>query len=85
VYIECGLWPIVLLLTFRKILSFQEAERLESETARRLREAKKLSLVVDLDQTVIHATVDPTVGEWIADETTASNPAVKVCMYGQTM
>jgi RNA polymerase II subunit A C-terminal domain phosphatase len=26
---------------------------------------RKLSLIVDLDQTVVHATVDPTVGEWI--------------------
>ena len=27
----------------------------------------KLSLVVDLDQTVLHATVDPSVHEWLHD------------------
>jgi RNA polymerase II subunit A-like phosphatase len=26
-----------------------------------------LSLIVDLDQTIIHTTVDPTVGEWMAE------------------
>lgn len=26
-----------------------------------------MSLIVDLDQTIIHATVDPTVGEWLDD------------------
>lgn len=30
-------------------------------------QAKKLSLIVDLDQTIVHATVDPTVGEWLQD------------------
>lgn len=29
--------------------------------------SRKLSLIVDLDQTIIHTTVDPTVGEWMAD------------------
>jgi len=28
---------------------------------------RKLSLIVDLDQTIIHTTVDPTVGDWMAD------------------
>jgi RNA polymerase II subunit A-like phosphatase len=28
---------------------------------------RKLSLIVDLDQTIIHTTVDPTVGEWMAE------------------
>jgi RNA polymerase II subunit A-like phosphatase len=45
----------------------QEAHRLESATASRLLQAKKLSLIVDLDQTIVHATVDPTVGEWLQD------------------
>jgi len=34
-------------------------------------------LVVDLDQTIIHATVDPTVAEWQKDETNPNHNAVK--------
>ncbi|GAA5866431.1 hypothetical protein JCM3774_004681 [Rhodotorula dairenensis] len=48
-------------------VSLEEAHRLESATASRLLQAKKLSLIVDLDQTIVHATVDPTVGEWLQD------------------
>lgn len=48
-------------------VSLEEAQRIERETAERLVKARKLSLIVDLDQTIVHATVDPTVGEWIAD------------------
>lgn len=47
-------------------VSREEAFRIEHETAQRLASARKLSLIVDLDQTVVHATVDPTVGDWIA-------------------
>ncbi|KZO92795.1 hypothetical protein CALVIDRAFT_296481 [Calocera viscosa TUFC12733] len=46
-------------------VSPEVAARLEHESATRLLGARKLSLVVDLDQTIIQATVDPTVGEWI--------------------
>lgn len=42
---------------------------METQTTTRLLSTKKLSLIVDLDQTIIHATVDPTVGEWLADST----------------
>lgn len=45
-------------------VSTDEALRVTDEEIRRLLSDRKLSLVVDLDQTVIHATVDPTVGEW---------------------
>ncbi|EIN13841.1 hypothetical protein PUNSTDRAFT_95201 [Punctularia strigosozonata HHB-11173 SS5] len=48
-------------------VSLQEAQRLERETADHLLKSRKLSLIVDLDQTIVHATVDPTVGEWIAE------------------
>ncbi|KDQ12066.1 hypothetical protein BOTBODRAFT_34921 [Botryobasidium botryosum FD-172 SS1] len=48
-------------------VSLQEAYRLEMETSQRLLRARKLSLIVDLDQTIVHATVDPTVGEWIQE------------------
>lgn len=54
-----------------------EAQRNETAAKRRLLESKKLSLVVDLDQTIIHATVDPTVGEWMDDETNPNHNAVK--------
>ncbi len=48
-------------------VSLEEAQRIERETADHLLQSKKLSLIVDLDQTIVHATVDPTVGEWIAE------------------
>ncbi|GAA5896864.1 hypothetical protein JCM6882_005053 [Rhodosporidiobolus microsporus] len=48
-------------------VSLDEAHRLESATTTRLLSARKLSLIVDLDQTIVHATVDPTVGEWLQD------------------
>lgn len=52
---------------FGPTVSLTEARRIERETAQRLLSARKLSLIVDLDQTIVHATVDPTVGEWIAE------------------
>ena len=48
-------------------VSLEEAQRIEQETAQHLFRSRKLSLIVDLDQTIVHATVDPTVGEWIAE------------------
>jgi RNA polymerase II subunit A-like phosphatase len=39
--------------------------------------SRKLSLIVDLDQTIIHATVDPTVGEWMRDPDNPNYNAVK--------
>lgn len=48
-------------------VSLEEAQRIERETAEHLLKLRKLSLIVDLDQTIVHATVDPTVGEWIAE------------------
>lgn len=50
-------------------VSQQEAARIENNNAKQLITEKKLLLVLDLDQTIIHATVEPTVGEWM------SNPA----------
>ena len=54
-----------------------EAAVAEHEAKRRLLSVKKLSLVVDLDQTVIQATVDPTVGEWQKDPQNPNHDAVK--------
>lgn len=52
---------------FGPTVSLEEARRIEKETADHLLKSRKLSLIVDLDQTIVHATVDPTVGEWIAE------------------
>ena len=48
-------------------VSLEEAQRIERETAEHLFKCRKLSLIVDLDQTIVHATVDPTVGDWITE------------------
>ncbi|KAI8092729.1 uncharacterized protein BX664DRAFT_327984 [Halteromyces radiatus] len=58
-------------------VSKKEAERLEQEDAIRLLKERKLILVVDLDQTIVHATWDPTVREWMDDETNANHEATK--------
>ena len=54
-------------LAFGPTVSLEEAQRIERETAEHLLSSRKLSLIVDLDQTIVHATVDPTVGDWIAE------------------
>lgn len=59
------------------LVSQAEASRADEEAKRRLLDSKKLSLVVDLDQTVIQATVDPTVGEWQQDTANPNHEAVK--------
>lgn len=58
-------------------VSEREATSIEEEAKRRLIGSRKLSLVVDLDQTIIHATVDPTVGEWQRDSSNPNHEAVK--------
>ena len=58
-------------------VSQDEATKVEEEAKRRLLASKKLSLVVDLDQTIIHATVDPTVAEWQKDTDNPNHEAVK--------
>ncbi|KAF2232797.1 hypothetical protein EV356DRAFT_504789 [Viridothelium virens] len=58
-------------------VSEAEAFRTQDEAMRRLLSKEKLSLVVDLDQTIIHATVDPTVAEWQNDENSPNHEAVK--------
>lgn len=46
----------------------QEAERLEKENAKRLLESRKLSLILDLDQTIVHASCDPRISHWKNEE-----------------
>lgn len=48
-------------------ISRHEATALDTQLVTRLKNDKKLILVVDLDQTVIHCGVDPTIGEWKND------------------
>ncbi|KAJ0426144.1 hypothetical protein BJY00DRAFT_273096 [Aspergillus carlsbadensis] len=57
-------------------VSEKEATRVEEDAKRRLLAGRKLSLVVDLDQTIIHATVDPTVGEWMEDKNNPNHEAL---------
>ena len=58
-------------------VSQNEASRAEEELQRRLLKHRKLTLVVDLDQTIIHACIEPTVGEWQRDPTSPNYEAVK--------
>lgn len=58
-------------------VSEETASKAESELQRRLLNDKKLSLVVDLDQTIIHACVDSTVGDWQRDPNSPNHEAVK--------
>ena len=59
------------------LVSQAEASKSDEEAKRRLLSTRKLSLVVDLDQTIIHATVDPTVAEWQRDTDNPNHNAVK--------
>ena len=58
-------------------VSQDEATKADDEAKRRLLASRKLSLVVDLDQTIIHATVDPTVADWQKDSENPNHDAVK--------
>lgn len=53
------------------------ATRAEKELQQRLLAQRKLSLVVDLDQTIIHACIDPTIGEWQQDATNPNYEALR--------
>ncbi|KAK0713466.1 hypothetical protein B0T26DRAFT_650064 [Lasiosphaeria miniovina] len=54
-----------------------QATRAENDLQRRLLQQRKLSLVVDLDQTIIHACIDPTVAEWQRDPSNPNHGSVK--------
>ena len=58
-------------------ISDEEAARSDVEAKKRLVDRRKLSLVVDLDLTVIHASVDPTIKEWMDDESNPNHAAVE--------
>nr|POE93651.1 rna polymerase ii subunit a c-terminal domain phosphatase [Quercus suber] len=59
------------------LVSQSEAGRLSEESKRRLLDSRKLSLVVDLDMTVIQACNDPTIGDWQQDPTSPNHEALK--------
>ncbi|KAH3674536.1 hypothetical protein WICMUC_003213 [Wickerhamomyces mucosus] len=58
-------------------ISKNEAERVEKKMTKNLITERKLILVVDLDQTVIHVTVDPTIAEWMNNPKNPNHPSVK--------
>ena len=58
-------------------ISKEEAGKIDEEAKHRLLSSRKLSLVVDLDQTIIHAAVDPTIAEWMKDKDNPNYEAVK--------
>lgn len=59
------------------MVSESVAKKAEHDTQKRLLRQRKLSLVVDLDQTIIHACIKPTVGEWQRDPSNPNHNAVK--------
>lgn len=59
------------------MVSQSVAMKAEHDAQKRLLRQRKLSLVVDLDQTIIHACIDPTVGEWQSDPQNPNHGAVK--------
>lgn len=58
-------------------VSMEVATQADEEAKRRLLDSRRLSLVVDLDQTIIHASVEPTIGEWQNDPTNPNYDALK--------
>ena len=59
------------------LISHKEAVRAEEDSKKHLLSARKLSLIVDLDQTVIHTTCERTIAEWQADPENPNYEAVK--------
>ncbi|KAI8977575.1 hypothetical protein BDF20DRAFT_836359 [Mycotypha africana] len=55
-------------------VSFKEAQRLEKKDEERLLKEKKLSLIVDLDQTVLHAAWEPHIAQWVDDHKAQKDP-----------
>lgn len=59
------------------LVSHKEAVAAEEDAKKRLLSAKKLTLIVDLDQTVIHTTCERTIAEWQADPENPNHDAVR--------
>lgn len=58
-------------------ISQQEAMRIAKGNKERLINSKRLTMVLDLDQTIIQATVDQQIGLWMQDENNVNHPATK--------
>ncbi len=58
-------------------VSASEAQRLDLESTAKLLSERRLALIIDLDQTIIHATVDPTVGDWMTDPANPNYAALR--------
>eukprot|EP00158_Paraphelidium_tribonemae_P008161 Partr_v1_DN28498_c3_g1_i2_m41672 putative RNA polymerase II len=59
-------------------VSKEEASRIENQTARRLLKTRKLSLILDLDQTVIHATVNPRIStDYLDNDLVKHHPSLR--------
>ena len=54
-----------------------EAERVERSSTEHLLAHRKLSLVVDLDQTILHASMNPMIAKWMEDPCCPHHEAVK--------
>lgn len=59
-------------------VSRSEAERIERISTQKLLQARKLTLLVDLDQTILHATVDASVEAWLRDPNHPNHAHAKV-------
>ncbi|KAF1848375.1 uncharacterized protein K460DRAFT_364349 [Cucurbitaria berberidis CBS 394.84] len=59
------------------LVSHKEAVAAEEDAKKRLLSAKKLTLIVDLDQTVIHTTCERTIADWKTDTENPNHDAVK--------
>ncbi|SCU99884.1 LAMI_0G01464g1_1 [Lachancea mirantina] len=59
------------------LVSERQAATIGRTAQKQLRKLKKLVLVVDLDQTVIHCGVDPTIQEWSQDPSNPNFDALK--------
>ncbi|KAJ3188821.1 Carboxy-terminal domain (CTD) phosphatase [Gaertneriomyces sp. JEL0708] len=53
------------------------AKQLDQNTSQRLVKERRLTLILDLDQTLVHATIDPTVRDWMADPTNPNYGALQ--------
>ena len=58
-------------------VSHDVARKTEHNTQKNLLRHRKLSLVVDLDQTIIHACVDPTIEKWQKDPNSPNHKVVQ--------
>ena len=59
-------------LRVRTAFISRRASRIERQTSEYFLSRRELTLIIDLDQTILHTTMDRTVGEWLADKKQAA-------------